>query len=199
VLCLVAIIASACAPVPVPLPAEPVLVEPPVAVVAPPCERIPRIEVHKSARELVAHCERGAVVRLPAAMSQFPLGHKSERHDQRTPEGAYRVIDPPRKSGRFHIFIPIDYPSDRDAWLALQSGKITKPTHDRIVAASERGVLPPQDTILGGAIGLHGEGSEFTGVSKTDDWTLGCVAVSDEDIEFLAERVFVGTLVDIVP
>ena len=44
-----------------------------------------------------------------------------------------------------------------------------------------------------------GEGPGWAGVSQEQDWTLGCVALSDGDIEFLAERVFVGTRVEIVP
>ena len=48
-------------------------------------------------------------------------------------------------------------------------------------------------------LALHGEGERWRGDSADLDWTYGCVALGDEEIDFLAERVEVGTPVDIVP
>ena len=58
---------------------------------------------------------------------------------------------------------------------------------------------PPQDTALGGELGLHGEGPHWRGDSAELDWTFGCIAVRDHEIDFLAQRVKVGTPVWIVP
>jgi len=61
------------------------------------------------------------------------------------------------------------------------------------------GRLPPQDTPLGGAIGIHGEGEGRQGQSAAGDWTFGCIALRDADARFVAERVDVGTPVVILP
>lgn len=174
---------------PAPLPPPP----PP-----PPCERIVRIEIRKSERTLRAHCERGAVVEMTAAMGREPTGHKLEFGDLRTPEGQYRISGPAEAS-RFHAFVPIDYPSVADADRALAEGRIRAADHARIVSAHQRDETPPADTVMGGKIGLHGEGSRWAGDSVQLDWTYGCVAVSDRDLDFLIARIEPGVRVEILP
>ena len=86
----------------------------------------------------------------------------------------------------------------------VRAGKVL-PRHVAIIMdgngrwAHERGLPPPQDTPLGGHIGLHGEGEAHAGDSARVDWTYGCVAVTDAEIERIAERVAVGTPVWIHP
>jgi len=174
----------------------PVYVEttPPV----PPCERILRIEVRKSERVLVAYCDGGGEERMTAALGREPQGAKQREGDWRTPEGRYRVSGT-LAHNRFHGFIPIDYPSLIDAQDALLDGRIRKRDYRRIADAHERGEQPPDDTPLGGGIGIHGEGSRWAGDSEYLDWTYGCVAVSDADLDFLAERLEVGAEVLILP
>lgn len=198
----------ACAPVRplverAPSPARPV--EAPAAFEAPAapglaakCGRIRRIVVHKGERSLVALCNGGARRSFPVALGRAPLGPKRAQGDSRTPEGRYRVAEEPRSS-RFHLFISIDYPSPEDARDALEGGVIDRETFRSITSAVARGALPPQHTALGGRIGLHGEGAAWRGWSREVDWTLGCIALRDEDIEFLAERVSTGTEVWIRP
>jgi len=164
----------------------------------PPCERIVEIEVRKAAHTLVARCERGAVVTMAIALGREPTGTKQRQGDYRTPEGDYRVAGPERES-RFHRFIPIDYPSVADAEAARIDGRLAEPDYARILDAHARGALPPADTPLGGGIGLHGEGSRWQGESAGLDWTYGCVAVTDEEIDFLARRVAPGTPVRVLP
>lgn len=164
----------------------------------PPCEKIFRIEIRKRARELVAYCEGGDSRRTTAAMGREPKGHKVAQGDLRTPEGRYRIVGPLERN-RFHGFIPIDYPSRADADAALADGRITRADHARIDDAHDRGVQPPADTPLGGDIGLHGEGTRWAGDSQHLDWTYGCVAVPDAELDFLAERIEVGTEVMILP
>lgn len=146
---------------------------------------------------LWAHCERGAVVSLPVAFGRVPSGPKQVMGDLRTPEGDYRIAGPARPS-RFHRFLPLDYPSLADADAALYAGEITWGEHRRIWEAHRQGNLPPSDTPLGGMIGIHGEGKRWKGDSRYLDWTLGCIALRDRDIDFLAERVEIGTPVSIV-
>jgi murein L,D-transpeptidase YafK len=128
---------------------------------------------------------------MTAALGREPRGHKLAAGDDRTPEGAYRVSGPPRRS-RFHLFIPIDYPSGEDARAALDEGRISPRDHARILYAATFGKAPPGDTPLGSGLGLHGEGARWRGESASLDWTNGCIAVTDAEIEFLAARVEVG-------
>jgi hypothetical protein len=113
------------------------------------------------------------------------------------PEGEYRIAGPARRS-RFHRFIPIDYPSPADAERGLAAGRISAAERDAIARAHAAGRLPPQDTALGGHLGLHGEGRRWRGELDLD-WTEGCVALADEAIELLAARVRPGTPVRIQP
>ncbi len=152
----------------------------------------------KTERTLRLLCEGGAVVQMRVALGREPEGPKRDAGDWRTPEGSYRISAPSRAS-RFHRFIPIDYPSLDDARLALDEGRISRDTFERIAAAHAQGVEPPGDTPLGGALGLHGEGERWRGDSEDLDWTYGCVALSDEEIDFIAERSPVGTPVVILP
>jgi murein L,D-transpeptidase YafK len=162
------------------------------------CARIEFIEIVKSERRLTARCVGGGVLRMTAALSREPTGPKRETGDQRIPEGLYRIAGNARPS-RFHLYIPIDYPSLHDADRALAEGAISAAVHRRIAAAHEEGRMPPQDTKLGGGLGLHGEGERWRGDSPYHDWTVGCVALADEDIDRIAALAPVGTPVEIRP
>jgi murein L,D-transpeptidase YafK len=162
------------------------------------CERIVQIEVAKSERLLRARCASGAVVTMGIALGREPNGPKRKSGDLRTPEGLYRVSGAARPS-RFHRFLAIDYPSVADAERALAEGRIDDRDHARILAAHEAFETPPADTPLGGAIGFHGEGPRWEGDSEDLDWTLGCIAVPDDDLDFLIARIEVGVPVRIRP
>lgn len=192
------LLAAACAaPHPPPPPAPAPAPTPPEAAPSPPaCEHIVSIEIHKRERKLVARCARGARVVLPIALGRDPEGTKRTGGDWRTPEGLYHIVsDTP---SRFHRFLLLDYPSVEDAEDAYLDGRISGRDYRRIAQAHEHGKLPPQHTPLGGGIGLHGEGPDWQGYSHLLDWTYGCIALSDADIDFLAERVAEGTPVRIM-
>lgn len=167
-------------------------------VAPPPCARIVRIEVWKRAHTLRAYCRRGAVVSMSVALGRQEVGAKTRSDDQRTPEGEYRIAEKARTS-RFHLFIPIDYPSRDDAEQALSEGRLARAAYERIVEAHERGLPPPEDTRLGGGLGFHGEGERWRGDSRHLDWTYGCIAVTDAEIEFVAARIAPGVRVWIHP
>ena len=162
------------------------------------CPRIAHILIRKSEHLLVARCDPGPVIVMSVALGRAPIGGKQTRGDQRTPEGNYSVSGPARRS-RFHRLIPIDYPSRRDTDSALERGVITAREHARILARRAHDRPPPQDTALGGQLGLHGEGPAWQGESAGLDWTYGCIAVRDAEIDFLAQRVKRGTPVWIQP
>ena len=163
------------------------------------CDQISRIEIWKRHRALVAHCAHGGGVAMRVALGREEGGPKRAGRDNRTPEGYYHVAGPARRSQKFHLFLPIDYPSRADAELGLALGTIDEPTYERIVDALEDGRVPPQNTPLGGHVGLHGEGERWKGDSVSINWTYGCIALDDDQIEFLAERAPAGTPVIIRP
>ena len=132
----------------------------------------------------------GGTLEFPIALSR-ERGPKRVAGDERMPEGDYRFIGPPRKS-RFYGFIPIDYPSRADADRAFAEGRITKEEHAAIGHSHRLGRLPPQNTPLGGALGIHGEGPRWRG-DLALNWTYGCIAVTDLAIAQLAKLVRPGT------
>lgn len=200
-------LACATAPPPEPPPAPPPAAPPappePPAPPAPPdplalpCHKVARIEVRKRERVLEAWCAEGGLRRFAIALSRNPEGAKRHSGDERTPEGDYHVAGPARAS-RFHLFLPIDYPSPEDASRALAAGVISRETQRRILAAHAAGRMPPQDTRLGGLLGFHGEGERWRGDLDLD-WTQGCFAMPDDAIAWLAQHTERGTPVRIAP
>ena len=120
-----------------------------------------------------------------------PEGDKGREGDGRTPEGDFYVFTKNEKS-RFHLSLGLSYPSKDDAVRGLAEGVITKAEHDEILKAIEAGKMPPQKTALGGGIYIHGGG-------VSNDWTWGCVAMKNEEVEELFRSIPVGTRVTIVP
>jgi murein L,D-transpeptidase YafK len=104
-------------------------------------------------------------------------GHKRQEGDRITPVGRYHVTL--RHPSRFKIFMRLDYPNAQD--------------RERFKRAKRTGELPAAATI-GGDIGIHGGTPSSL---KSQDWTLGCVAVSDEEIVAIAKLVPDGVVVDI--
>ncbi len=160
------------------------------------CERVERIVVRRAERELVATCAGGGERRIAVALARG-TGPKRQSGDQSLPEGDYQIAGPVRPS-RFHRFLPIDYPTPADADRALAEGRLSLEDREAIVRAHEQGRLPPQETALGGHLGFHGEGERWRGDLDLD-WTEGCVAMSDSEIEWLGDRAPPGTPVRIEP
>jgi murein L,D-transpeptidase YafK len=107
-------------------------------------------------------------------------GHKLVRGDLRTPEGWYRTSDKPWS--QFYGAIAVHYPGVADARRGLKDGLIDQAQHDAIVEAHRLGKKPPQNTRLGGEILVHGGGGEV-------DWTLGCVALDNGELDTLREQL----------
>jgi lipoprotein-anchoring transpeptidase ErfK/SrfK len=116
--------------------------------------------------------------------------------DERTPLGDYRIREI-RDSDRFHRFLALDYPTLADAERALADGRIDRALFERIRRAWQRGETPPQDTPLGGHLGLHGIGEGSPEIHADFNWTNGCIALTNEQIDALIEHVSVGTRVRI--
>lgn len=184
---------------PPPLPPVPPASPPaPTLPPSPPCEQILWIEIQKSARRLDASCLGGGRASFTVALGRQPVGPKRSKGDHRTPEGRYHVVGRARPS-RFHRFLAIDYPSRADAERARDEGRLSESEFRRIAAAHGAGLPPPADTVLGGLVGFHGEGARWRGDSAHLDWTDGCLAMTDDAIDFLAARTAPGTPVRILP
>lgn len=130
------------------------------------------------------------------AIGRFGTGADKLRGDNLTPLGRFRVTAVRRDAG-FHRFIALDYPGVERARRAHSDGVIGDSTYQAILAAHRRGKQPPQGTALGGAIGIHGLGRADPGVHEVMNWTRGCVAISDEQIDTLLSWLHVGMTVEI--
>ncbi|MDT8320058.1 MAG: L,D-transpeptidase [Xanthomonadales bacterium] len=114
--------------------------------------------------------------------------------DRRTPLGSYKLAAI-RDSERFYRFLVLDYPSLGDATRAYHSGRIEAASLAAIRSAHERGRQPPASTPLGGHIGIHGIGTGDARVHEDYNWTDGCVALANEQIDDLVGRVRPGMTV----
>lgn len=193
-----ALVACPRIPPPAPPPAPPAPAPPPPSPETLPCFEVERIVVTKHERSLLARCTGGGERRFTVALGRVPTGAKERRGDSRVPEGVYHLVGVARAS-RFYRFWMLDYPSPADAERGLSAGRISRVEARAIMRAHEAGRLPPQDTALGGMIGLHGEGRRWRGDSAALDWTQGCLALADADLDFLIARTPPGTPVEIAP
>lgn len=162
----------------VPIPTQPVRTEPatetPIKLSVP----IDMILIEKNLHKMTVYHKGTAVKSYKIALGFSPSGHKEQVRDGKTPEGNYRIIYKNPHS-RFHKSLKISYPSVQDKRIAKQ-----------------KGVSP------GGDIMIHGLAKPFELLGRTHsvrDWTLGCIAVSNEEIDELYEYTPVGTPVTIKP
>lgn len=133
------------------------------------------------------------VRRFDIGLGLQPNDPKVRQGDNRTPEGTYYVREK-KTQPSFRRFIGLSYPNVTDADRGLQRSLINQEEWADIFYANLRGVTPPWRTRLGGRIGIHGYGDR---PELVVDWTQGCIAVRNDDIEYLFERIRLGTPVHI--
>ncbi|MBK5255956.1 MAG: L,D-transpeptidase family protein, partial [Vicinamibacteria bacterium] len=113
-----------------------------------------------------------------AEVGSNALGVKQRQGDRATPEGRYRIVrKKDRGQSRYHRALLLDYPNPAD--------------RQRFAAAQRRGEIP-RGAQIGGLIEIHGDGG------RGQNWTEGCVALSNRDLDDLYPWVGVGTRVTIV-
>jgi len=151
----------------------------------------PRIEVHKAKRELLLFDGDRLIKTYPIALGSNPVPPKERQGDRATPEGTYFICEKNPQS-QYHLSLAISYPGPQDAERGLKAGLITKAEEQAILKASADHRTPPWNTKLGGEVFVHGNGSK-------PDWTWGCVALDDADIDELYVLVPVGTPIIIRP
>lgn len=130
------------------------------------------IVVHKGARKLYLLNGNDVLRSYPIALGFAPEGPKRVELDGRTPEGAYRIWTHNPNSA-YHLSLGISYPDRADVARARALGK------------------PP-----GGDIFIHGTPDDKLG---TGDWTYGCIAVTNSQIEEIYAMVPNGTPIFIEP
>ena len=149
------------------------------------------IVVLKSERRLEIFCGDELMCWFTCVLGSSPAGGKTVEGDGRTPEGEFCIIVKNEKS-KFHLSLGLDYPRPSDAEAAFAKGAIGEEDLAAIRLAASDGRLPPQTTPLGGEIYIHGGGTSC-------DWTRGCVALENADMERLFAIAKLGTRVTIRP
>ncbi len=137
-----------------------------------------KILIEKKERRLTLMSKGKVLKTYKIALGGNPNGPKERKGDNKTPEGSY-VIDSRNKDSRYHLSLHISYPNEKDK-----------------KRAKELGVSP------GGDIMIHGikKGFSWAGNFHTEvDWTKGCIAVTDEEIEEIEKLAPNGTIVEIRP
>ncbi|MEW6601555.1 MAG: L,D-transpeptidase family protein [Nitrospirota bacterium] len=134
--------------------------------------------VQKSLKQLTLYHDERPIKTYNVALGRNPIGPKLTEGDLRTPEGRY-TIDSRNSNSKYHLALHISYPNEID----LQITGIA-------------GVSP------GGNIMIHGTGEEYAWMGAFHDvvdWTDGCIAVTNEEIEEIWKLVPDGTRIEIVP
>ncbi|MDJ0976919.1 MAG: L,D-transpeptidase family protein [Erythrobacter sp.] len=132
--------------------------------------------VDKSDRLLIAY-RAGQPIRAyrDIQFGDRPAGHKRFEGDERTPEGRY-TIDWRNPQSRYHLSLRISYPNAADRAYAARYGRSP-----------------------GGDIFIHGQPNQLPVGRLPGDWTDGCIALSNAEIEELWQLVPDGTVIDIRP
>lgn len=116
------------------------------------------------------------------------------RGDRATPLGEFRVTRFNYHS-KYRTFVGLDYPTPTHARMALNAGIYSQQDYDDYFSYYRRHGTPPQDTVLGGYIGIHGVGVADPEIHRRFHWTDGCVAVTDRQIDTLSSMIDIGTRV----
>ncbi len=146
-----------------------------------------KVLIRKKERILLV-CDNGKIIySCRISLGQDPNGPKMREGDGKTPEGTYRICSKNPRS-KYRLSMGISYPSSKDAQIALETGLIDEETASMIAAQDKPGGRTPWDTPMGGWIMLHGEHPDH----RAGDWTAGCIAVSNTDIDKLYEMLMVN-------
>jgi murein L,D-transpeptidase YafK len=156
------------------------------------------IEIVKSKKKLYLKKGDKVCKEYNVAVGKGGSPDKLYRGDNRTPEGVYRI----RKfnyNSRFVLFMGLDYPNKEDAENGLRYGLISFNDYLKIKNNIENDEMPPQNTELGGQIGIHGMNPNLSAEEKylyhDANWTNGCIALENTDILDLYRYCTVGTKV----
>ena len=137
---------------------------------------ITQIVVNKSARQMLFLSGNSIIKAYNVGLGNEPVGDKQFEGDGKTPEGLY-YIDRRNPDSRYYLSLGISYPNPQDA-----------------AEATAVGMNPGRD------IFIHGQGPEGKALSKLRrDWTVGCIAVTDAEMEDIYAMIQDGTPIQINP
>lgn len=139
---------------------------------------IDKLEVYKSKRRLLVYSNGQLVKTYKISLGRQPIGDKEFEGDQKTPEGLYFINDKNPNSG-YHKNLGISYPNKEDIQNAKRLGKLA-----------------------GGEVKIHGLRNKTGFIGKFHrcyDWTQGCIALTDEEIDELYKAVKIGAQIEIKP
>ncbi len=139
---------------------------------------IEEIRILKKDRTLKLIIKNKPIKTYRVALGFNPTGHKIKEGDGKTPEGTY-YVERKKANSAFHKALKISYPSEQDKRKARKIG------------------VNPGNNIM-----IHGikNGLEFVGKAHTLlDWTKGCIAVTNEEMDEIYDAVKIGTKVEILP
>lgn len=128
------------------------------------------------------------------ALGRGGVGKDRRKGDGKTPLGEFHITRI-NHSSPFLLFFGLNFPLPEHAERAFKAGKIDQTSYQKILTAHLQGEIPPQDTPLGGQIGIHGLGGASLKVHKRYNWTKGCVALTNPQIRALSRSIGVGTRV----
>jgi murein L,D-transpeptidase YafK len=149
-----------------------------IAVAANAQQLADRVVVKKSESRLYLEKQGKVFASFKVAFGAQSSGHKQQQGDQRTPEGIY-VLDAKNRHSRFYKAIHISYPNTQDS-----------------ARAKARGVD------AGGAVMIHGQKNGLgwlAPITQLFDWTAGCIALSNRDMDAVWSAVNPGTPIQIFP
>ena len=136
---------------------------------------VTRVVVDKGDRRMRLYHHNRVLKTYPIQLGFAPSGDKKIEGDGRTPEGFY-TIDKRNPDSRFHLSLGIDYPNAYDIYEAQMLGKSP-----------------------GGDIFIHGGPPKGSRTNPKSDWTWGCIAVSDKQMEWIYAMIQDGTPIQINP
>ena len=140
--------------------------------------QIDDIVVYKSKRQMLVYSEGQLLKTYKISLGRQPIGTKEFEGDKKTPEGVY-FIDGKNPHSGYHLNLGVSYPDKNNIENAKRLGKSP-----------------------GGDIKIHGIRNRFGFIGKFQrwfDWTLGCIAVTNSEMDELFRAVEIGTRIEIKP
>lgn len=137
---------------------------------------VTQVVVNKTGRQMMLLSHNRVLKTYRIGLGNEPIGHKQFEGDGKTPEGLY-FIDRRNPNSRYHLSIGVSYPNPNDMAFAASQGQ--RP---------------------GGDIFIHGQGPEGRALApRMRDWTAGCIAITDKEIEDVYSMVNDATPILILP
>ncbi len=162
------------------------------------------IVVYKKQRRLELRNGSTLIKSYRVALGANPVGHKVRQGDSRTPEGQFYICTRNSTTSAFHIFLGLSYPALPDANRGVTKKQITPREFQMIRNRLASRSAPLWETRLGGWVGIHGGTGQpvakrIAQKRKRPDWTAGCIALTDREIEEIHAATRMGTPVLVRP